>query len=110
MTDPIAVRRLVSLLRLVSCAAALGLAAFAAPSAAGTVGRGLAQLAAAAPDAPVAVWVTFADRAGQEHDPAALAAARLSLSPRARARRANRGVVTDVTAADLPVHAPYVRA
>src|SRR5690348_10663901 len=78
-----------------------------APAArAGTVGPGLAQLDRIAPDRPVALWVTFTDRAGAEHDPAA----RPALSPRALARRANRAHGVAVTAGDLPVHAPYVHA
>ena len=59
---------------------------------------------------PVTVWVTFADRAGAERDPAALAGARARMTPRALARRRLRGTLKDVDASDLPVHEPYVRA
>jgi hypothetical protein len=95
----------------VAAVAAVAAGGFAAGSAAaGTVGPALAALARSASATPVAVWVTFADRAGSERDPAALARAEASLSPRARARRANRAHLAGVTAADLPVHAPYVHA
>jgi hypothetical protein len=58
----------------------------------------------------VSVWVFFTDRAGRDHDPAAFAAARASMSARSLARRARRGSIADVVASDLPVHQPYVRA
>jgi serine protease AprX len=77
---------------------------------AGTVGPGLARALAGAPDAPVAVWVTFTDRAGAERDPAALERASAAIPARALERRRLRGTVRGVTAGDLPVHAAYVRA
>jgi len=77
---------------------------------AGTIGPGLARILAVAPGTPAAMWVTFTDRAGAEHDPAALAQARAALSPRALARRENRAHLAGLTVGDLPVHAPYVQA
>jgi subtilisin family serine protease len=62
------------------------------------------------PEAPVAAWVYFTDRAGRDHDPAAFAAARRALTARAASRRTRRGSIPDLVAADLPVHAPYVNA
>jgi subtilisin family serine protease len=81
-----------------------------APARAGVVGPALSAVSAGDPDAPVTVWVTFTDRAGAERDPAAIAAARARMTPRALERRRLRGTLKDVVASDLPVHEPYVRA
>ncbi len=82
----------------------------AVPAHAGVPGPALTEAALGDPDAPVTVWVNFADRAGAERDPAAFAAARARMAPRALERRRLRGVLPDVVAADLPVHEAYVRA
>ena len=81
-----------------------------APARAGVPGPALSAVTQGDPDAPVIVWVTFADRAGAERDPAAFAEARARMSPRALERRRLRGTLKDVVASDLPVHEPYVRA
>ena len=92
--------------------ALLALLALFAPALAdaGISGPALTRSAEGDPDAPVGVWVVFADRAGAERDPQALAAAKERMTPRALARRRMRGNLPDVVAADLPVHEPYVRA
>ncbi|MEO5616372.1 MAG: S8 family serine peptidase [Candidatus Eisenbacteria bacterium] len=74
------------------------------------VGLSLSRLAAESPAAVVPVWVYFTDRAGMERDPEALVATRAALTPRSLDRRRRRGTLSDVSASDLPVHAPYVRA
>ena len=99
-------------LRRILLLALLG-AALAAPAHAAPpprVSPGLLRAIAVRPDQPVAVWVFFTDRAGAEHDPQALAAARERLTVRSLSRRARRGVLADVDATDLPVHEPYLRA
>jgi subtilisin family serine protease len=67
---------------------------------------------AAVADAPVPVWVRFADKG--ESGPADLAArlarAELGLVPRTRARRVRAHVRPLVDYRDLPVHAPYLEA
>lgn len=70
----------------------------------------LARLIDRAPDQSVVVWVYFTDRAGRDHDPAALDAARRGWTQRAVARRLRRGTLPGPVASDLPVHEPYVRA
>src|SRR5439155_228288 len=62
------------------------------------------------PEATAIVWVSFTDRAGAERDPAALEAARVRFPVRALARRAARGRLRGLEAADLPVHGAYVQA
>ena len=74
------------------------------------VSPGLLRAIATRPEQPVAVWVYFTDRAGAEHEPRALAAARERLTVRSLARRARRGSLPDVVAGDLPVHEPYLAA
>lgn len=86
-------------------------AAVPAPaSASGRLEAGLEREGREHPTARVVAWVRFADRAGAERDPAALAAERARRPARGLARRAVRGVEPALTADDLPVHAPYVRA
>ncbi|HEY3217352.1 MAG TPA: S8 family serine peptidase [Candidatus Eisenbacteria bacterium] len=74
------------------------------------VGPALARLLATNPEQSVAAWVYFTDRAGSERDPLAYEAVRRALPARSLERRAMRGRLRDLTASDLPVHAPYVRA
>jgi len=81
-----------------------------APARAGVLGPALSAVSLGDPDAPVTVWVSFADRAGAERDPAAFAEARARMSQRALERRRLRGTLKDIVASDLPVHEPYVRA
>ncbi len=61
-------------------------------------------------DAPVAAWVSFADKG--EHDTAELAAmlarAEAALTPANRARRLRAGLRPLVSYDDLPVYGPYV--
>ncbi|HTK32404.1 MAG TPA: S8 family serine peptidase [Candidatus Saccharimonadaceae bacterium] len=68
--------------------------------------------ALAAPDAPVSVWVSFADKG--ERSPAELALllarAQLDLSPQARARRERAQVQPLVDYLDIPLYGPYVDA
>lgn len=75
-----------------------------------TLSAGLSRAAAADPAGRVVAWVHFTDRAGAEHDPAALGAARRALAERTLERRARRGAIRDVSASDLPVHPAYVEA
>ncbi|MEO6461530.1 MAG: hypothetical protein ABIP29_00460, partial [Candidatus Eisenbacteria bacterium] len=91
--------------------AALAAGAFATPSpAAGRIDDMIEQAARVSPQERVVAWVRFTDRAGAEHDPQALDAERARRPARGLERRALRGAVRDLTADDLPVHAPYVRA
>ncbi len=98
-----------------ACALALLPGAAGAAGAAGTARAGsiqpsLARAAEASPEARVRVWVLFADRAGAERDPGALAAERARRPSASLERRRLRGAIRDIVASDLPVHAPYVRA
>ena len=82
----------------------------AAAPAPGKLAPSLARLIATQPDERVVTWVSFTDRAGAEHNPAARASLRPLVSERSLERRLRRGMVTGLTASDLPVHEPYVRA
>ena len=86
--------------------------AFAAPVHASVVEPGIDGLAHTQPEARVVAWIQFTDRAGAEHSPAALEAERGRRPARSLERRALRGAGAEraLTADDLPVHAPYVRA
>ena len=95
--------------------AALAVAALGLASAAGAAGRlddSIERVAGADPGARVVAWIAFTDRAGQERDPSALAAVRAQWPAKSLERRAVRGQGQErgLTADDLPVYAPYVRA
>ncbi len=89
-------------------------AAFAAsaPAGAALVADEVSTLARTQPEARVVAWIRFADRAGAEHSPSALVAERGRRPARSLERRALRGAGAerDLTADDLPVHAPYIHA
>ena len=97
--------------RFVLTVAIAGLA-FAAPAHAAVVEQGIDALARTQPETRVVAWIRFADRAGAEDSPSALAAERARRPARSLERRAVRGAgaARGLTADDLPVHAPYVRA
>jgi len=98
-------------IRTIACCLLVSLAWPQLSQAAGAkVGPALARLLATNPEQSVAAWVYFTDRAGSERDPLAYEAVRRALPARSLERRAMRGSLRDLTASDLPVHAPYVRA
>ncbi len=86
--------------------------ALATPARAAVVEQGIDALARTQPEARVVAWIRFADRAGAESSPAALEAERARRPARSLERRALRGAGAErgLTADDLPVHAPYIRA
>ncbi len=72
----------------------------------------VATLARTQPETHVIAWIRFTDRAGAEHSSEAIAAERARRPARSLERRALRGADAErgITADDLPVHAPYLRA
>jgi hypothetical protein len=89
---------------------ALVLAAAPVALAAGRLDDSIEREARLDPSARVVAWVLFTDRAGADRSAAAFAAERARRPARGLERRAVRGTVRDLTADDLPVHEPYVRA
>lgn len=76
----------------------------------GSLDDSIERAASSEPYRRVVAWVRFRDRAGAEHDPAALVAEAARRPAKGLARRVLRGSLKALTADDLPVHGAYVAA